>query len=149
MWPFKRTTRSDAQMGNCPACDGRIGLARPACRNRLSIPTCTHCKLTLDHTYSPSWVFLHVQTERRKLTASHAKNLLKDAQLSPPAFLRTRYWKVYSIADVVDVCYDSNSGAYDIFVDGETEITNQNIGQLTTWMASLELDDYPIRNNRG
>ena len=139
MWPFDRTTRPAPDMGDCPHCGGRIVYGGSGCRNSLSIPVCTQCNESLDHSYAPSWVYVHVQTERRQQPSSSAKELLRASQLSPPSFVRSRYWRVYSIGNNVDVCYDSDCGEYDIVVDSETLVSNQNARQLLQWVASSKL----------
>jgi len=134
---MRRRIPRKAEMGECPACGGKIIYSKTTCSNRISIPQCGQCNKTLDQSYRPSWVFVHVQTQRRKQPFSECKMLLRDSQLSPVKFIRTRYWKVYAISDVADVNYNSASDTYDVVVGNDVQISDQNIGQVIDWLTSL------------
>ena len=141
MWPFRSTPPREPYMGDCPHCGGRIVFASPPCRNRVSIPTCIECNKSFDQSYSPSWVFVQVQTERRQQSSSPAKVRLRESQLSPPVFIRSRYWNVYKIGDETLICYDSENREYDVVANGEIVAANQNIRGLLAWISSSGLFD--------
>ena len=141
MWPFQKRTKTDPEMGTCPTCGGMISYGRVVCRNRLAIPTCSACNRIFDRTFSPSFVFVHVESQRRKCKHSPAKTLLRSLQTHPVVFVRNQYWLVYNIAELVAIYYDSLADRYDAQCIGEDIQTIGSVEALLAFVDSLQLAD--------
>jgi hypothetical protein len=128
-------------MGTCPTCGGMISYGPVVCRNRLAVPTCSACNRVFDRTFSPSFVFVHVESQRRKCKHSPAKALLRSSQTQPVVFVRNQYWLVYNIADLVAIYYDSGADRYDAQIPGDDIRTIGNVEALLAFVDSMQLAD--------
>jgi hypothetical protein len=128
-------------MGHCRHCGGRLVYRAQACRNTVPIVTCDQCGTEFDRSYSPSWVFVEVQTQRRSCLASPIKFLLRDCQLSPPRFVSEQYWIVYDLPNGRSVFYHSGLQRYDVGGASEQPLAIGNAQNLIDWLAeSIQKD---------
>lgn len=135
MWPFTNTPRRQQVMGHCHHCGGRIVYRAQACRHDGMIVACDQCAAEFDRSYSPSWVFVEVQTQRRSCLASPAKFFLRDCQLSAPEFASEQYWIVYRMPDGASVYYHSGLQRYDVGAADEPPVTIGSAQDLIDWLA--------------
>lgn len=135
MWPFSKTTRRQLFIGDCRHCGGRLVDRKKVCRNRVSVVGCDQCDATFDRSYSPSDVFVNVQSQRRDCSPSPIKEILRDSQLSPTKYVREQYWIVYELSDGLIVYYDSDSELYDIRKADNSVVPIGDVQELFDWLA--------------
>lgn len=143
MWPFTKKPHQQSFIGHCPNCKGRL-VYRPrhVCRNKGYIIACRQCGEAFDNSYSPSHVFVDVQTQRRSCSASPLKFVLRDCQVSAE-YVREHYWIVYKLPDGQSVYYHSGLHHYDV---GDAEQSPMPIGDaqdLINWLAENTLLGNP------
>lgn len=141
MWPFTNTPRCPPFMGHCRHCGGRLVYREQACRNEGLIIACDQCAAEFDRSYSPSWVFVEVQTQRRSCLASPLKFFLRDCQLSTAQFVSEQYWIVYRLPDGTSVYYHSGMQRYDVGGAGEPPVAIGSVQQLIDWLAERMKQD--------
>ena len=123
-------------MGNCRHCGGRLVYQEQTCRNILPTIACDQCGTQYDRSYSPSSVFVEVQTQRRSCLASPIKFHLRDCQVSPPKLVGERCWIVYNLPNGLTVYYHSGLQHYDVGGAGEPPRPIGNAQGLIDWLAS-------------
>jgi hypothetical protein len=77
---------------------------------------CYRCKESVPKIELPFGVYSAVQDDRRKLSFSKTKDLLRAAQLEEPVRVEDNRWLVYELPDRGRIYYDSREQVYD-YVD--------------------------------
>ena len=123
-------------MGHCRHCGGQLVYRKNVCRNELSVVICDQCAATFDRSYSPSTVFVSVQSQRRDCPPSPIKELLRDSQVSPTKYVREQYWIVYELRDGLIIYYDSGSNRYDVRMADNAVVPIGDAQELIDWLAA-------------
>lgn len=95
---------------------GRGGWDRKTEANVLYCPDCRETEVAWRRE-NPDWnrassVFLTVQTNRRDLSNSTVKQMLRDSQLSDPEQVARYLWVVYRIGSEAVIAYNSEKKSY-------------------------------------
>jgi hypothetical protein len=132
-------------MGHCRHCGGWIVYRAQLCRNTPPIITCDQCGTEFDGSYSPSFVFVDVQTQRRSCLASPIKFFLRDCQVPQPKFVSEQYWIVYRLPNGLSVYYHSGLQRYDVGGAGEQPISIGGAQDLIDWLAERMPQDLKTK----